>query len=125
MTAGWSVEVTWLPDAAVVSLDGEVDFANAESLKSALHAALTARHGSGVVCCDLSRVSFMDSSGLAALIAAHRRAARHDVRLCLTGAHGAMRRILQLTELDQIMGLYETVELARAACKGNSADVED
>lgn len=118
MTAGWNVEIAWHPELTVVTPVGEINQANVESLRAAMQAALAARdqdQPGGTVCCDLSQVSFMDSSGLGALIAAHRRAARDDVHLCLAGAHGAVFRLLQLTQIDRAISVYESVSTARTA----------
>lgn len=76
MAAGWHVEIDWRRrDIAIVSPAGEVDLSNAEELEAALEAAISAPPRSHIVCCDLKEVSFIDSCGLGALVAAQHCAA--------------------------------------------------
>lgn len=49
---------------------------------------------------DLSRLGFIDSAGLARLLAAHRRAERAGRRLVVAEGTGAVRRLIALTALD-------------------------
>lgn len=65
-----------LPDlnesTEVAALDGDLDLEHAPALRRTLRELLG--RGSRTVVVDLRRVSFLDSSGLAALIDAHRAA---------------------------------------------------
>ena len=63
---------------------------------------------------DLSEVDFIDSSGLGAIVAAHRRA--HDqggVVIC--GANEVVMRLFRLARLDRIFHIALDVEEALAA----------
>ncbi|WP_406313149.1 STAS domain-containing protein [Streptomyces sp. NBC_00114] len=96
----------------VLSLDGEVDHQSAGALTRAMPPA-DATTGQRVVV-DLSQVTFMDSSGINALIAAHQatQAARGWLRLA--GARGAVLRTIQLVGLDTIVTCRPTVRDALA-----------
>jgi anti-sigma B factor antagonist len=50
---------------------------------------------------DLRRVRFIDSSGLAALVAAWKRARRDGRRLIVVSSPGAVERLLTVTGLDR------------------------
>jgi anti-sigma B factor antagonist len=51
---------------------------------------------------DLSRVSYIDSSGLATLLEAERNARRQNTRLTLKGVQGQTRHFLEITRLDRL-----------------------
>ncbi|GAA2616914.1 STAS domain-containing protein [Paractinoplanes durhamensis] len=81
----------------MVTLTGELDLYGAEDLRRLLYGQLDR---SSVVA-DLSGVTFVDSAGLGALIGAFSRAADLDRRFVVTGAVHAVRRIMQMA------GVYE------------------
>ena len=64
---------------------------------------------------DLSALSFIDSAGLARLLAAHRRAKRDRRRLAVVEGTGAVRRLIALTALDQQLELFTEPAAAVAA----------
>ena len=67
----FGVEVVNANGRAIVSLRGEIDMSCGPALRDALSAA---QQGSPDVIVDLSGVTFMDSTGLNALIGAYHRA---------------------------------------------------
>lgn len=81
---------------SVVMVRGEVDLATAPRLGEALRAV--ARRAAGVVV-DLGGVTFMDSSGVSALVRSREEMARRGGELVLTRATPTVRRILELTGL--------------------------
>ncbi|HET9184641.1 MAG TPA: STAS domain-containing protein [Solirubrobacterales bacterium] len=81
-----------------ISLDGEMDLANAETAATTLREALL--RGEDVVL-DLGKLEFVDSTGVAMLVAAMRD---WGERLTfLPSEHDAVRRLLSLTGLDERM----------------------
>jgi anti-anti-sigma factor len=77
---------------------GEVDADTADQLVQAVENILSAdRHRMVVV--DLTSVTFLDSSGIRALLTARRIAGEHGAALTVTGVHGIVRRVLTLTGL--------------------------
>ena len=95
---------------AVVTPEGRLDLASASEFKQALNDAVDA--GSRILVVDLSKVPFVDSSGLGALISGVKatRLAGGDLRIAQVGEQA--RLILELTTLDKVMKLYPTVEEA-------------
>ncbi|MER5223876.1 STAS domain-containing protein [Streptomyces flaveus] len=67
---------------------------------------------------DLSNVSFCDSAGLNVLLGAGRQAAESGVVLVLACVPEPLRRILQMTEADQILRVYDTVTDTEAVFGG-------
>ena len=95
---------------AVVIPEGRLDLASASEFKQALNDAVNA--GDRILVVDLSKVPFVDSSGLGALIGGMKatRLAGGDLRIAQVGEQA--RLILELTTLDKVMKLYSTVEEA-------------
>ena len=98
MTADFAFEEIQDDGVHVVTLHGELDLANAERVRTALIEVA----GSTVVV-DLGDLSFLDSSGIAALLGARKRilAAGHGFEL--RGAQGMVRRVLELTGLAHLL----------------------
>jgi anti-anti-sigma factor len=74
---------------------GEIDMSTAGQMQASLNAALD-DHPSGLVV-DLAAVTFMDSSGIAALVHAHNRAAEAGATLTVVDPQPIVRRVLEIT----------------------------
>ena len=101
------------PDGkAVVHLVGGLDLQTAGAVKEHLASAVAQGYRHLVV--DLDGVPYMDSSGLAALIGGLKatRLAGGDLRLARPTDQTAM--VLKLTNLNRILGSYDTIEAALA-----------
>jgi anti-anti-sigma factor len=92
-------------------LTGEIDFTSAGPVQATLSAMVLP--GGGTVVVDLSRVTFIDSSGLGVLVQAHRGAQERDTRL-LVVASPPVRKLLSLTALDTVLETYDDLAAAEA-----------
>jgi anti-anti-sigma factor len=92
---------------------GELDARCAGTLRRRLDAALAGRRPRIVV--DLGGVTHMDSSGMAALLSAHQRAAGLQGGLALVITSPAIRRTLQVRGVDALFAIVWTREEALAA----------
>lgn len=105
MTAAFRAEIEdHSPDVRVVVVVGELDQATVPALQERLDEVIDSGSTSLVV--DLSDCEFIDSSGLAALVGARERLTAGDSRhfaLCCPDAQ--VRRLLEITGLDEAMGL--------------------
>ncbi|MCV2488336.1 STAS domain-containing protein [Geodermatophilus sp. YIM 151500] len=101
------VSVTVSGSAAQVRVTamGEIDSSSAPLLRRHLDTVLDG--GAREVTVDLDLVTFLDSAGLSALAAAHRRAARDDVRLRVLASSRAVIRPLQITGLWELLGVVQ------------------
>jgi anti-anti-sigma factor len=88
-----------LQGCVISRLVGEVDMTRAGDLEGHLCSMVEQGH----VVVDLSRVTFLDSTALAAMIVAYRRAniLGHSVRLA--GAVGPVRTVLETARLDVVL----------------------
>ena len=91
----------------VVSVMGEVDRATARALEQTLLEVADDQAGEMIV--DLSGCSFLDTSGLRALLAARERSSRRQV---LVLANPNVIRIFQLTKFDELFDIYPTLDAA-------------
>jgi anti-anti-sigma factor len=85
-------------DSTVVTARGDIDVVSAPSLCLELAAALATHRE---VALDLSQVTFMDCSGLRALVHARNLADERGGRLVVRGAGAPVLRLLRLTGLDR------------------------
>jgi stage II sporulation protein AA (anti-sigma F factor antagonist) len=87
----WSIEVSTTGGTTCLCLRGELDAATAVELSS--HVAASS---SPEVDLDLGGVTFIDSSGLAAVLEAHRRLAMEHRRLVVRDRSPIVQRVLDL-----------------------------
>lgn len=109
-----SIDVTSVDGGAVriFALSGTLDIATSPSLRGALIEA--ADRGEHEIVVDLSQLEFLDSTGLGALIGAHKRAAEHGGSIRLVAQEGQILRLLRITGLLDVFSVYPTVEAAIA-----------
>lgn len=95
--------IAHLHGRSLVAVAGDIDLATAPDLHTHLCAAIDAMISNvgGVVIVDLSAVTFMDASGLTALIRAEARACERGARLRLRAQAPCVTRLLQLTGLGR------------------------
>jgi anti-sigma B factor antagonist len=98
--------------AVVVTVTGEVDMLTAPRLREAVRAALDDPHAREVVI-DLTPVTFLSSSGLAALVQAKHDAARRGepVRVVVDHARPVISPI-KAAGLDGVLALYRRLDEA-------------
>jgi anti-sigma B factor antagonist len=96
----------------VYRLSGSLDVATSPSVRAALIEA--AAEGKHDIVVDLSRLEFLDSTGLGALIGAHKRATEHSGTVRLAVGDGAISRLLNITGLMKIFPTYATLDDAVA-----------
>ena len=96
--------------AIIYRLRGSLDLATAPSLRAALLEA--ANEGKHDIIVDLTELEFLDSTGLGALIGAHRRALENAGRVRLIVREGPIQRLLNITGLMRIFAVYGTLDAA-------------
>jgi anti-anti-sigma factor len=103
-------------DAVRVVVEGELAGPSAYTLDAALRKVEAQRPHCLVL--DLSALGFIDSAGLARLLAAHRRAQRERRRLIVVEGTGAVRRLIAMTALNQQLEVFSDADAATAAVLG-------
>jgi anti-sigma B factor antagonist len=97
-------------DVAVVVLAGEVDLYTAPRFKDVLLQAID--DGALRVVVDLAGVTFIDSTALGVLVSGGKRLNRRSGSLAIGCPDEKIRRILEITGLDTVFGVYPTREEA-------------
>lgn len=90
-----------------VTLGGEFDLAGIEQFDLAI-SKLEANEPQTLVI-DLSELAFMDSSGLRALVMADHRARLAGRRLAIVPGPPSVRRVFEITQLDERLDLIDSV----------------
>jgi anti-anti-sigma factor len=88
------------PDRVVVALAGECDLSVRTDMSSVLHDAVTK---SSLVAVDLRELTFLDSSGIHELVAAHQAARAGGGRVYVRNASGVVAEVLDVTGVAQLL----------------------
>lgn len=97
----------------VATVAGDVDIATAASLSEAVLTSLDGAPGRAVIL-DLTEVSFMDSTGLRAVLDISRRLDEGPAGLVLLSPNRPVRKLLSLAGLDERMPIATTLAQAEA-----------
>lgn len=102
-----------MPEPLIIAPEGELDITSVDGFRAALSEAAN-RAEDGVVI-DLSGVSFIDSSGLGALVELHNRLRRAHRQLAVVAPGGtAAAVLLNLSGLQSRLPVFETRPAAPA-----------
>ena len=103
----FSVIVSTDGDRATVALCGELDLSGIDRARQAIEQAESSEHTLLVL--DLSELEFLDSTGLEVMLRAARRAEESGRRLIVTRPSNYVRRLLEMTAIDQSLDVVEDV----------------
>lgn len=98
----------------IVAPRGDIDMAVSDDLRARLTSLVD--RGRVRLVLDLGAVTYIDSAGLGALVAAlkHARATGGDIRVCAPASD--VRSLFEMTRLDNVVSVHATREEAVAAC---------
>jgi anti-sigma B factor antagonist len=110
-----------IPSASsqVVVFPVEADVSCSEAVGETLLAAFGP--GVSVVIADMSATEYCDSSAIRQLIIAYKQAASTGAELRVVTASPAVRRVLNVLEVDQLLNLYP--DMASALARASSESV--
>src|SRR5438309_9044843 len=97
----------------VLPLEGEIDLHVSPQIGASLAGLIKKKPPKMVV--DLSKVSYIDSSGLAVLIEAMQNVAAYGGSFALSGLQVGVRPIFEIARLDQGFRIFPTTAAALAA----------
>ena len=100
--------------ATVVEAGGEVELHNAPRLREELRRVCEADKPCCVI--DMSKVSFIDSTGVGVLVGALKRAREHGGSLTIACPQPRVRRVFEITGLLGALPIYDSLEAAHGAC---------
>lgn len=96
----------------VVELFGEVDVYSAPQAKQAMQELID--NGVTNLLIDLQNTDYLDSTAMGVLVGMLRRVAENNGWVRLVGPRPRVRRLFEITRLDQILPIFETEDEALA-----------
>lgn len=104
---GLELDCTAQGATLVVTVRGELDLVTAETFRQQVDAALD-RTRARSLHLHLARVTFMDSSGLGAILGRYRRLRQSGGRMVLISPSPAIRPVVELAGLHKLMEIHES-----------------
>ncbi|RKQ86658.1 anti-anti-sigma factor [Solirubrobacter pauli] len=115
---GFGLMIEELDAGAVrIALRGELDLAHAYTFDEELRRVEDMRPTTVVL--DLRKLTFLDSCGLARLLAARRRARRSGHRLLLVRGPATIQRLFALSAVDEAFEMVSELPEALTAASGH------
>lgn len=108
-----NTEFTMYQNALVVKLVGELDQYAAASVKGRIDIELESAGRRNLIF-DLSGATFMDSSGIGLIIGRYKKLKAIGGSVAVTGALGAVNRVIELSGLSGIVSLTDSLDQALA-----------
>ncbi len=102
-------------DVTIVEIDGDVDARTGPMLLRNLDEILAA--GNNKIVLDLEKVDFMDSMGISVLLTFHKRIRFQNGTVTLARLQEPVRKVFELTRLDQVFKTHNDVEGAVASLR--------
>ncbi|MDO7786438.1 anti-sigma F factor antagonist [Desulforamulus aquiferis] len=99
------IDIEQKMDALLVRLSGDLDLGVADKLRITLDEHLNTKKIKYLIM-NLSRVTFVDSSGLGVILGRYKKLTPFGGKVILVGAQPQVKRILELSGLMQIMESY-------------------
>jgi anti-anti-sigma factor len=97
----------------VLPLEGDIDLHVSPCVTEALNAMIRKKPERIVI--DLSRATYIDSSGVAALMVAKQEVEAYGGKFFLSGVQETIRLILETSGLDRIFWIFPDVDAGLAA----------
>ena len=95
------IKFTDISGVAVAAVEGEINISTSPQLKKEMEKVTNAK-----VVINLSRVGYVDSSGLATLVEILKKARSRGGSLHLTHLSDKVRSLFEITKLDKLFGIY-------------------
>lgn len=100
-----------IEDTTVFTLKtSKIDAENSSALKAEL--LIVCQPNIKGLIMDLSTVEYVDSTGLGAILLAHRQLSEHEIPLVLVGLQDSVLSLLRLSQLIDLFDVFDTVDEA-------------
>ncbi|MSO85128.1 MAG: anti-sigma factor antagonist [Rhodospirillales bacterium] len=108
------IQVSLHDGVAVAAIEGDMDLHVSAKLREGL---LRAIDDNPAMVVDLTRVTGIDSSGVASLLEVYQRANKRHKKFALAAANEQVLRVMRIARLDKIFVLTATVDEAIAMAR--------
>ncbi|MBW4563027.1 MAG: STAS domain-containing protein [Mojavia pulchra JT2-VF2] len=95
-------------EVQVIKLGGSINAATSQDLRQNLISFI--EKGAKVVLVDFQDVTFMDSSGLGALVLAFKSLRAADIKLVLCSINEQVKILFELTSMDKVFEIFPSKE---------------
>lgn len=106
-----------------ITLNGDIDHHSAKSVRSKIDSEIFLIRPKHIVL-DLSRVDFMDSSGLGLILGRYTKAGEIGCDLKLKNPNEKVRKILDLAGVERIIGMIESETEHQQVFNENNTEVQ-
>jgi len=93
-------------DYSVISLTGEIDLNESPNVRKQI---LNYINNDTALLVDLSKVEYIDSSGVASLVEGLQTARAKNINFFLVGVSDSVMQVLQLARLDSVFTIYDSL----------------
>ena len=97
----------------VLPLEGDIDLHVSPAVREVLNAVIKKKPKRIVI--DLSRVTYIDSAGIAVLILAMQQVEAYGGKFFLSGLQETLRSIFETSRLERVFQIFPDVDAALAA----------
>jgi anti-sigma B factor antagonist len=97
----------------LLEINGEIDLYNAPEIKEFINHCIEEKKFRIII--NLARVSYIDSSGIGALISSTSGLKKHNGGLKILHVSGSVRKVFELTKLMSFFEIYESEAEAMAS----------
>ena len=95
----------------VISIIGEIDHHSAEYIRDKIDAQMMKSTTRNIVF-DLSRVGFMDSSGIGVVVGRYKNISKLDGKAAIVTPNAQIRKILEISGIQRIIPIFGSVDEA-------------
>ena len=97
-----SYKIETKDNTKIVHLDGEIDMEVADKARQTILPLIEAGHDIDL---NLSKVTYMDSSGISVLIESHQKATELGTKVILKEISKSVLKVIMMAKLEQILNL--------------------
>lgn len=107
----------------VIQPSGILDSTQTHELRQCIAEAV--EHGATLILVDLKQVTFMDSSGLGALVTALKAVRAAGGQLCVCSINEQVKILFELTSMDRVFDIFPDCEAFLNQCRRTESDFEE
>ncbi|GAK59648.1 anti-sigma factor antagonist [Candidatus Vecturithrix granuli] len=105
------IETRTKNQAYIIDVQGEVDLYSSPTMREYILKTLRQQHPPLLII-ELSRVNYMDSSGIATLVEGLQLANEYHIKFRLVGLSPIVLEVFQLARLERVFAIFKTEEEA-------------
>ena len=95
-------------DVVVLDIAGEIDLYNAPEIKDIINKLIEERKYNVII--NLEKVSYIDSSGIGALISSLSNLKKYQGGLKIINVYASVRKVFELTKLTSFFDIFDSEE---------------